>query len=90
MKIEARVITASGVIGFAVFDSLTIGEKIALILDREPDPRSGLGMILYHPKQEALIRETGKVPEYHYVAEPIDVRPYLDLPNERRGFAMLD
>ena len=86
--IEARIVKANGETGFAVFDSAVHRVETLLVLDKG-DGHS-ISPVYFHPKQQALITESGMGVQCHYVASPIDIGKYQDLPHERRGFVLSD
>ena len=96
MKTEARVIKANGEKGFAIFDSIDIGGKILLVLDRGQVP--DIEPQYFHPAQRLLRSESGRViesgqalpPICNYLGKAIDIQKYLPLPDQRRGFALFD
>ena len=88
MKTEARVTKANGETGFAMFDSVVIGDQIWLVLDKGQAP--GIQPELLHPLQQHLIDESKSGVLLHYVGDPIDIREHLTLPDQRRGFVLTD
>jgi len=94
IRVESLVVQDKGapaIVSTAIFEGVESGEDVVVLLDKGvPERRRKLAH--YRLAAQALVKTSELQCEVRYknIGAPIPVWDYLDLPDERRGFELLD